>query len=137
MKNVRTVKFNALGNETGYLTPIEGNKDVDFDIKRIYYIYKVADGQRRGFHAHQDLKQVLICVKGKVDILVRTPFESSVITLDSPDTGLFIGDMIWREMFNFSEDAVLLVLANKTFSEDDYIKEYKTYCAIAKKYFGE
>lgn len=76
MKNVKRFDFMINKDLTyGSLTAIEGGIDVPFDIKRVYYIYDVPDGTRRGFHSHVDLHQVLICVHGSVKILTKTPFE--------------------------------------------------------------
>lgn len=120
----------------GSLTAIEGSVDVPFDVKRVYYIYDVPNEVRRGFHSHVDLHQVLICVHGSVKILTKTPFEQQVIELSSPNKGLYIGPMIWREMYDFSEDAVLLVLASEHYTEDDYIRDYAKYEEMALDFFG-
>ena len=128
MKNCNVFTFSAhASKEYGSLVAIEGMQDVPFDIKRIYYIYDVPAHQRRGFHAHEDLEQVLICVSGEVKLLLKTPFEEEVVHLDSPTKALYIGSMIWREMFDWSDDAVLLVLASKHYSEEDYIRNYSDY----------
>lgn len=137
MNNVDMVEFKFFGDDRGFLIPIEGLKNIDFDIKRVYYIYGVDSSQRRGFHSHRDLKQILICLNGSVDILTKTPFESKVTHLDRPNIGLEIGPMIWREMFNFSKDAVLLVLASAYYDENDYIRDYNNYLEEACLYFGE
>lgn len=121
----------------GHLTPIECGQEIPFDVHRIYYIYGVDPEARRGYHSHQDLEQVLICLGGSVKILVKTPYEEQVIQLDSPTKGLYIGPMIWREMFEFSEHATLLVLASKHYSESDYIRDYAQYEQEAKGYFGK
>lgn len=71
---------------------------------------------RRGFHSHYHLEQMLICVSGSVKILTKTPYEEEVTLLDSPNKGLYIGDMVWREMYDFSSDAVLLVLASEFYT---------------------
>ena len=90
---------------------------------------------RRGFHSHYDLEQMLICVKGQVNILTKTPFEEKITLLDSPENGLYIGPMIWREMYDFSADAVLLVLASELYKPSDYIRDYDLYEKEAKDYF--
>lgn len=138
MKNIDIIEFKSLlGENIGCLTPIEAGEDIPFDIKRIYYIYGVPSSARRGFHSHTNLKQVLICLNGRVDILCKTPLEEVVVSLDKPTKGLYIGEMIWREMFNFSEDAVLMVLANHHYDEKDYLRNYEEYAEAAKKYFED
>lgn len=138
MKNIDVINFKSLcGENIGYLTPIEAGEDIPFNVKRIYYIYGVPGDARRGFHSHTDLKQVLICLNGRVDILCKTPFEEVVVSLDNPTKGLYIGEMIWREMFNFSEGAILLVLANHHYDEKDYLRNYEEYAEVANKYFED
>ncbi|MBQ8281647.1 MAG: WxcM-like domain-containing protein [Lachnospiraceae bacterium] len=134
MKNVRMVEFTSHSDNYGKLVPIEAGSSIPFDVKRVYYIYEVEENVRRGFHSHKKLEQVLICVHGKVKILVKTPHEEEVVELDDPKKGLYIGHMIWREMFDFSDGAVLLVLASEHYTEDDYIRKYEDYEAEAENY---
>lgn len=115
----------------GHLTPIEGNEDIPFEIKRVYYITRVPENTIRGFHAHKDLQQVLLCLNGSVKVSVSDPFEKRIFILDDPSKGLYIGSGLWREMYDFSPAAVLLVLASKHFAEDDYIRDYRQYCEYA------
>lgn len=135
MINIRLVDFKKIGSDLGFLTPIEAHKDIPFDIKRIYYISKVPNKAVRGFHSHRELEQVLICLNGSVKIRVRKPFEEEIIELDESNKGLYIGHMIWREMLEFSSDAVLLVLASEHYDEQDYIRDYRIYEEEAIKYF--
>lgn len=137
MKNVYAVDLKANISNYGNLVPLETNHTVPFSVKRVYYIYGVPNEMKRGFHAHIGLHQMLICVHGSVKILTKTPFEEEIITLDSPTTGLYIGPMIWREMFDFTEDAVLLVLASEHYNEADYIRDYAKFAVMAKEYFKE
>lgn len=143
MKNVEIIQFRDIVDEKnkerpmGHLTPIEGNADVPFDIKRIYYLTRVPENTIRGFHAHKELQQVLICMNGKVTISVATPYEKQLITLDDPAKGLYIGPMIWREMYDFSPGSVLVVLASQHYNESDYIRDYRTYCEAAQEYLKE
>lgn len=133
--NIELIEFPRHTDEYGSLVPIEESDTVPFDIKRVYYIYGVENGMRRGFHSHVNLEQVLICVSGNVKILVKTPWEEKEILLNDPQTGLYIGPMIWREMFDFSEDAVLLVLASDHYKVEDYIRDYDKYEKMARQYF--
>ncbi|QHI72060.1 sugar 3,4-ketoisomerase [Aminipila terrae] len=133
--NCKVINFSKMGSDMGFLVPVEAEKDIPFKIKRIYYISDVPNDVTRGFHSHRYLEQVLICVSGSVKILVNTPFEEEVVELNQSDKGLYIGHMVWREMFEFSEDAVLLVLASEYYSEDDYIRDYNDYKNEAVKYF--
>lgn len=91
---------------------------------------------RRGFHSHLELKQVLICVSGSVKILLKTPEEETIVQLNDPATGLYIGPMVWREMYDFSSNAALLVLASELYDPDDYIRDYRSFEQLAKKYYS-
>ncbi len=115
----------------GHLTPIEGLKDIPFKIKRIYYITRVPENTIRGFHAHKGLQQVLLCLNGTVKINVSDPFDKKTFVLDNPAKGLYIGPGLWREMYDFSPAAVLLVIASEYFDENDYIRDYRVYTEYA------
>lgn len=132
MNNIKIIKFRVNRDNYGNLVPIENSVDIPFAIKRIYYIFDVKHNIRRGFHAHKKLTQVLICVRGSVNILVKTPLEEKTILLNNPEKGLLIGPMIWREMFDFSNDAVLVVLASDFYKPSDYIRDYEKYKKIFK-----
>ena len=125
----------AFAGEYGQLNAIEGGKDIPFDVQRVYYITGVPKGVTRGFHSHRKLEQVLLCVNGSVKIRLKTPKAEEIVTLDDPSKGLFIGHMIWREMYDFTEGAVLLVLASQHYTEADYIREYAQYLREAEVYF--
>lgn len=137
MKNCKIVNFNEIIDHRGKMIPIEYPKQLEFPLKRIYYIYDVKDGVRRGYHSHNDLEQILIAVHGKVKVLIKTPYEEEIVELDSPNKGLYIGPMIWREMFDFENEAVLVVLASHEYDENDYIRDWNDYLEKAKKYFNE
>ncbi len=136
MLNIKIIKFKDIYNQLGHLTPIESECDIPFSICRIYYITHVPNDTIRGFHAHRKLEQVLICPNGSVKIRVKTPFEEQVIELNDPALGLYIGPMIWREMFDFSDGAVLLVLASEHYNENDYLRDYANYKNEALNYFN-
>lgn len=135
MYNVGKLKFRKITSSLGCITPVEENSEIPFDIKRIYYIYGVNKNAVRGHHAHRKLHQALICVSGSVKIRVKTPYEEEIYELNDPSQGLYIGPMIWREMFDFSDGAVLLVLASAYYNEEDYLRDYDYYSAEAKKLF--
>lgn len=122
--DIKMINFTPHGDERGLLVAIEAMKDVPFEIKRIYYITDASANIRRGFHAHKQLKQVLICLGGSCKIMLDNGTERTDITLDSPDKGLVIESNIWREMYDFSEHATLLVLASEYYDESDYIRNY-------------
>lgn len=119
--------FTAHGDERGQLVSVEGKRDFPFSVKRVYYIYDTLPGVRRGFHAHKNLEQILICVHGSCKILLDNGYEKSEVILDKPYEGLYISNDIWREMYDFSEGAVLLVLASEYYDEVDYIRDYEDF----------
>ena len=121
---ITKVSFIPHGDTRGQLIAIEANKDVPFEVKRVYYMYDTGEGVRRGYHAHKQLQQVLICIHGSCKILLDNGIEKEIVPLDDPSIGLFIGNNMWREMFDFSSDAVLMVLASEYYDESDYIRNY-------------
>ena len=127
MSLIKTISFKPLGDERGSLIALEGNKSVPFNIKRIYYIFGTKEDVSRGFHAHRNLKQVAICVMGRCRFVLDDGKQREEIVLDNPSTGLLIEDLIWREMSEFSPDCVLVVLANKYYDANDYIRNYSDF----------
>jgi len=126
------INFQAIGDERGFLVSLEGNCNIPFEIKRVYYIYDTNE-QPRGFHAHNKLQQVLICVKGSCKVLLDNGQEKQVYLLNQPNQGLVVKEMIWREMYDFSEDCVLMVLANDYYKEEDYIRQYNEFIEKIKE----
>lgn len=116
--------FQQHGDERGMLVALEENKDIPFEIKRVYYMYNTKKNIRRGFHAHKTLEQILICVSGECKVLLDNGYEKKVVTLATPYEGLYVSNSFWHEMYDFSEDAVLLVLASDYYNEEDYIRNY-------------
>ena len=124
---IEIINFDIKGDERGSLISLEENKNIPFEIKRVYYIFNTVEGIRRGFHAHKKLKQVLVCVAGSCKILLDDGKSKEEISLDNPNKGLLIESMIWREMFDFSPDCVLMVLANEVYDESDYFRDYQQF----------
>lgn len=116
--------FQPHGDDRGQLVALEEFKDIPFDIRRVYYIYNTGEGVRRGFHAHKNLEQILICVSGSCRIHLDNGYETEEVLLDKPYEGLYISNDMWREMYDFTPDAVLLVLASQLYDESDYIRDY-------------
>ena len=104
------------------LVPIEANQILPFQIRRIYYMFKTSVGVRRGLHAHHKLRQAAVCIQGNCKFLLDDGKEQATVSLDDPAEALLIEPMIWHEMFDFSDDAVLLVLADDHYDESDYIR---------------
>ena len=130
----KVIHINTISTiESGELSFFESNKDIDFDIKRIYYISKVPEGVRRGFHAHKTLKQLLFCPYGKIQILLENENGREEIELSDPSIGIIIDRPTWREMLWLQKDSVLCVAASDYFYEDDYIRNYKDFMDYKSK----
>lgn len=121
------------GDSRGQLIALEENAEIPFKVRRVYYIYDTKTDVARGFHAHKNLEQILICVHGSCKILMDDGREREVVVLDKPEEGLYIDNNIWREMFDFSKDAVLLVLASELYNEKDYIRNYDDFIKMVKE----
>ena len=122
--DIRKYTFHPHGDDRGQLVAIEEMKDLPFDIKRVYYIYDTLADVVRGHHAHKCLKRVLLCVHGSCKIHLDNGHETAEVLLDKPNEGLYIENDMWREMYDFTSDAVLLVLASEYYDEADYIRNY-------------
>ena len=116
--------FEPHGDARGQLVAIEANKDIPFEVKRVYYMYDTTPGVARGHHAHKALEQILICVHGSCKILLDNGKEKETVVLDEPNKGLYISSDMWRVMYDFSPDAVLMVMASTYYEESDYIRDY-------------
>ena len=124
MSLIKIIDFDEMGDDRGSLIAFEQNKNIPFDIRRVYYIYGTQAGVARGFHAHKDLHQLAICVSGSCRFLLDDGANKEEVLLDNPSSGLLIEGLIWREMYDFSDDCVLLVLASEYYDEADYIRDY-------------
>ena len=109
--------FQQHGDDRGMLVALEEFSDIPFEIKRVYYMYDTKEGVRRGFHAHKSLEQILICIHGSCKILLDNGNANSM----------------WREMYDFSTDAVLMVLASEIYEEEDYIRDYDEFLKFIGK----
>ena len=129
---VKLLKLRVIGDDRGCLIALEQNRNIPFDIKRVYYIFNTEKDVRRGLHAHKKLSQALICVSGRCEILIDDGSGKKTVVLDSPSKALVISGLIWREMFNFSSDCVLMVLASEPYDEKDYIRNYEDFLEEVK-----
>ena len=128
--NVTMYTFPPHGDDRGQLVAIEAIKDLPFEIKRVYYIYDTLPGVRRGFHAHLNLQQILLCVNGSCKIHLDNGHDTAEVTLDKPNEGLYIANDMWREMYDFTPGTVLLVLASEYYDEADYIRNYEDFIKL-------
>ena len=116
--------FQQHGDERGMLVALEEYNDIPFEIKRVYYMYDTLENVHRGFHAHKNLEQILICIHGSCKVLLDNGKEKKIVSLEKPYEGLYVPNNMWREMYDFSPDAVLMCLASEVYSEEDYIRNY-------------
>ncbi|OSL18630.1 bifunctional acetyl transferase/isomerase [Escherichia coli B175] len=124
---IKIIPLQAHGDDRGSLIALEEENNIPFEIKRVYYMFNTKSNVRRGLHAHRKLKQVAIAVRGSCRFVLDDGKERVEILLDNPGQGLLIDSCIWREMYDFSEDCVLMVLADSHYDENDYIRDYETF----------
>ena len=117
----------------GNLTALNENVEIPFSISRIYFLYDVPVGESRGGHAHKALEQVIIALSGSFDVSLDNGFTTETHRLESPNVGLYVSPMHWRELTNFSADSVCLVVASDIFDEADYIRDKDTFYDEVKK----
>lgn len=127
------LKIKSFSDDRGILNVIECGIDIDFIIKRVYYIHGNTANFTRGFHAHKELKQLMVCISGSVEVELNDGTDIEIHQLDSHDKGLLIDFPAWRVLRNFTKDALVVVFANELFSEDDYIKNYDEFLDYTKK----
>ena len=127
LENVKFFNTRTMVEPDGNLVPIESNQDVPFSIKRVFYVYGVKNQNDRGKHAHYKTKQVLICLNGKVEVLIHDGIKKQKYLLESPQQALYIPEMIWDEQVYLTEDTVLLVLSNMKYLPEDYIHNFEEF----------
>lgn len=123
--NVSMIDFGAIGDERGMITICEGGVDIPFIPKRVFYIYKSTGDVVRGKHANRITDFVLINVAGKSKVkILDGKGNEMVYSLNRPNTGIYIPHMVWKEMYDFSADSVLLCLASEHYDSNEYIRDY-------------
>ena len=133
IEKCRMIEFPQKGDDRGHLVIVEGNQDIPFEIKRVFYIYGSDKDVIRGKHANYNTEFVLINVAGTSKVKVDDGTEQKIFSLDRPHTGIFLPRMVWKDMYDFSEDSVLLVLASEHYGETEYIRSYSEYLEIMKQ----
>ena len=141
----KIIEFDELGDERGNLVVaegeselvpfviVEGAKDIPFDIKRIFYIYGSDSEVVRGQHANKKTQFILINVAGTSKVKLDNGSETRIVELNKPKMGLFIDTMLWKDMYDFSSDSVLLVLASEHYDGNEYIRDYNQYIELVKE----
>ena len=123
----KVIEFGDLGDERGKLVVIEGESAIPFEIKRVFYIYDSDATVMRGQHANRESEFVLINVSGTSKVRIDDGKEEDIIELNRPMMELYIPKMVWKDMYDFSEDSVLLVLASTHYDAGEYIRDYDEY----------
>ena len=123
----RKLKFPDLGDERGKLVVAEGELDIPFAIQRVFYIYGSDDTVVRGQHANRESEFVLINVAGSSKVMITDGDNKEIVELKRPMDGVYIPRMIWKEMYDFSPDSVLLVLASTHYDDSEYIRDFEEY----------
>lgn len=122
--NYKLLDLHIFGDERGKLISLEGNKNIPFDIKRVYWIFDTLPDQDRGMHAHKDLEQIIVAMDGACQFVLDDGKTREKVWLNRPDKALYIGPNMWREMKHFSYGCKLMVLASKHYDEKEYIRNY-------------
>lgn len=129
----KLIRFQEFIDSRGILNVLEFENEFDFLIRRVYYMYGVTDGESRGFHGHRNLKQLIVCINGTVDLLIDDGKKSTTISLKNRNEGVLIDYPAWRELHNFTEETILLVFASEVYDQDDYITDYEEFLSYVKK----
>lgn len=125
--NCHVLPLSKIHNRAGNITIVESNKNIISMINRIYYLYDIPGGVRRGGHAHYNLRQLIVAASGSFDVLLDDGENKKIVRLNRPNFGLLVQPGIWREIFEFSSGAICLVLASHKYDENDYIRDYNTF----------
>lgn len=124
----KIVEFKDLGDERGNLVVIEGEgRDIPFDIKRVFYIYGSDSEVVRGQHANRETEFLMVNVGGTSKVRIDNGRESEIVELNRPGMGLYLPPMLWKDMYDFSPDSILLVLASRHYDAGEYIRDYNAY----------
>lgn len=130
--NIELIPLQKHGDERGMLIALENAKNIPFDIKRVYYMFGTQSDVRRGYHAHKKLRQLAIPISGSCRFHLDNGIEKVDVLLDDPALGLLIEPTVWHEMYDYSSNCILLVLASDIYDESDYIRNYDDFIASVK-----
>jgi len=127
------IPFTQVSDDTGKLSVVEYGKEVSFVIKRVFFLSEIVNGCERGFHSHQELKQYLVCAAGSFTIRLDNGHVKSEIQMTSQSPGLFLDGKVWREMADFSNDCVVMVLCDREYRFDKVIRDYDKFQSNLKE----
>jgi hypothetical protein len=126
------INISKVRNEAGNIAIVENEKNIPFNVKRLYYLYDIPGGESRGGHAHYDLEQFIIAASGSFEVILDDGENKKRITLNRPDMALHIVPGLWRELDNFSSGSICLILASHKYDEKDYIRDYPEFLNLKK-----
>ena len=126
--------LSKIHNRAGNITIVEGQTNIPFNVRRIYYLYDIPGGEDRGGHAHKELHQLIVAASGSFHVLLDDGQNKKIVTLNRPDYGLMVVPGIWRELFEFSSGAICLVLASQKYDQEDYIRSYEQFVDFRTSY---
>jgi dTDP-4-dehydrorhamnose 3,5-epimerase-like enzyme len=129
----RLIALPKIPDDRGNLTFIEAGRPVPFVIQRTYWIYDVPGGEVRGGHAYKDLQEFFVALSGSFDVVLDDGKERKVVSLNRSYLGLYVPNMIWRHLENFSTNAVCMIIASLPYSEDDYVRDYESFIHLVTK----
>lgn len=132
IENCKVIDLVKISDPRGNLTVVESLRTLDFEIKRVYYLYDVPAGAERAGHAHKTLRQLLIPLAGSFDVFLDDGKDKKVVHLNRPNKGLLLSNLVWREISNFSSGSVCLVLASDYYCEQDYYRSYADFVKAAQ-----
>jgi hypothetical protein len=127
LESIRTIAFPKIEDPRGNLTFLQQIEHIPFIIKRVYWIYDVPGGQHRGGHAYQTLEEVFIALSGSFDVVLDDGFNKKTFSLNRSYYGLYVPNMIWRSLENFSTNSLCLIIASDIYYKHDYIRDYEFY----------
>lgn len=127
MGKCHLVSLSEHQDDRGRLTVVQTGKEIDFEIKRAYYFHHIPEGAKRGSHGHKRLHQLIIAVHGSFTVLIDDGTTQRAFVLDDPSVGLYVGPMLWRDIYDFSASAVGLSLASEPFDESEYYRDYEEF----------
>lgn len=130
--NCSLIELARISSPSGSLTPVYGGATLPFQIARVYYLYDIPGGETRGGHAHRELHQLIVAASGSFDVLLDDGVNRRTVHLNRPYYGLYLTNMIWRELLNFSSGGICLVLASDVYREDDYYRDYDEFRRAAR-----
>ena len=133
ISDCKLIDLPRVKSRLGNITPVENNKEIPFDIKRVFFLYDIPAGESRGAHAHIDCHQFLISASGSFDVKLDDGKERRIVQLNQPYKGLHIPPGIWASEINFSSGAICLVLASHFYDEQDYLRNYDDFLKFTKK----